>query len=83
MKRGDRKPYAPKDSHEVPARVVASQRPDKQVVVSFGAYPDELDRWKAAAQELERPLSWWIRNRLLTAEALINNPENVSLAKGS
>lgn len=41
----------------------------KQIPVSFGAYPDELERWKAAAEAEDRPLSWWIRNRLIAADA--------------
>jgi hypothetical protein len=36
----------------------------KQVTVTFGAYPEEVERWKAAADKVDRPLSWWIRNSL-------------------
>lgn len=39
-----------------------------QVPVSFGAYPEEIERWKAAAREVDRPLSYWIRNRLLSMD---------------
>lgn len=37
--------------------------------VSFGAYPDEIERWKAEAKKVDRALSWWIRNRLLALES--------------
>jgi hypothetical protein len=39
-----------------------------QVSVTFGAYPEEIERWKRAAQAEERALSWWIRKRLLELE---------------
>jgi hypothetical protein len=41
----------------------------KQIPVSFGAYPEELERWKKAAEEADRPLAWWIRSRLLAMDA--------------
>lgn len=40
-----------------------------QVVASFGAYPDELARWKKRAREANRSFSAWIRVRLLEADA--------------
>jgi hypothetical protein len=36
----------------------------KQTICTFPASPEDIARWKAAARELDRPLSWWIRNRL-------------------
>ncbi|MBZ5662721.1 MAG: hypothetical protein LAO08_20155 [Acidobacteriia bacterium] len=47
----------------------AKRKEVTQIPVSFGALPEEIERWKAAAKEADRPLSWWIRNRLLALDA--------------
>lgn len=44
-----------------------------QIPVSFGAYPAELRRWRQAARAAARPLSWWIRHRLLDMEAYVSS----------
>lgn len=36
--------------------------------VSFAAYPEEIDRWRKAADAANRTFAWWIRNLLLNAE---------------
>ena len=40
-----------------------------QVVVSIGVNPVSLDRWKKAAAAIDRPLSWYLRNRLEEADS--------------
>jgi hypothetical protein len=41
----------------------------KQIQFSIGAYPDEIERWKAKAAADNRPLSVWIRMRLMECDA--------------
>ncbi len=41
----------------------------KQTPISFGAYPEEIARWRVLARADRRPLSQWIRIRLLAADA--------------
>lgn len=36
---------------------------------SFAALPEEIARWKARAAQEQRSYGWWIRNRLLAADA--------------
>ena len=36
----------------------------KMKYMTFSAYPDEIVRWKTVAKDLDRSLSWWIRNEL-------------------
>lgn len=40
-----------------------------QKPLAFGAYPAEIERWKKRAKQENRPLSNWIRKRLLEADA--------------
>lgn len=53
---------------QVKKRMSRTQSGSRQIPVSFGAYPEEIVRWKAAADKADRPLSWWIRNRLLSLD---------------
>jgi hypothetical protein len=56
------------------------------IPVSVAAYPDELERWKRKAAADNRPLSNWLRTRLLQADArdeqeatrFVNSPATAS-----
>jgi len=60
-----------------PARVPRSRRRQdknpKAQTVSFGAYPEEIERWKSKAKDAQRTMSWWIRSRLLAMDAIDEN----------
>ena len=56
------------DSRKKKPTVKADVKP-VQKPLSFGAFPDEIERWREKARRADRTLSWWIRNRLLLSEA--------------
>jgi hypothetical protein len=63
---------ATKQSNGTPVkRAAAVQDPPerKQKQFSIGAYEDEIERWKVKAAADHRPVSVWIRLRLLEADA--------------
>jgi hypothetical protein len=74
----------PKVADAEDAKKKASRAKGNQQPVSFGAYPDEIARWKKAAGDC--PLSKWIRRRLLAADArdeqeatrFVNSPSTAS-----
>lgn len=55
-----------------------AQTNGKQKPISFGAYPDQLERWTKAAKAMDRPLGWWIRYRLEQMDTL----DQQALAQG-
>jgi hypothetical protein len=61
---------APKiiDAEEIKKKEQRAKR--RLMPVATAAYADEADRWKAKAQAESRPLSSWIRLRVLQTEAL-------------
>ena len=47
----------------------AKQKPQPLIVVAVKASREEVERWKAAAMAERRPLSNWLRLRLVAADA--------------
>jgi hypothetical protein len=41
---------------------------NRKVTITFAAFPPEIDCWQASADADDRPLSQWIRLRLLEAD---------------
>lgn len=61
-----------KDKAAVMDKVKKAAREPKNgrlVIVSFGAMPEDLDRWTRAAKAIDRSLAWYLRSRLLAADA--------------
>jgi len=47
----------------------AAKTPPKKETIGIAAFPEEIERWKRQAHDVQRPLSQWLRLQILKAEA--------------